>query len=91
MLQRCTHKNLLALTDSYLTDESLFLVTDYVPGVSVYKLCEVTGGLTEKVIASVMKESLQGLAYLHQMHYIHCDVKSENILVGLNREVRVQS
>ena len=87
MLRQCNHKNILALTDSYLTDESLFLVTDYVPGMSVFTMIDETGGVTEKIIASVMKEALQGLAYLHGQGYIHCDVKSDNILVGVNRQV----
>lgn len=45
--------------------------------------------LPENVIAYIMRESLSGLAYLHQRHIIHRDIKSDNVLVGENGEIKI--
>lgn len=43
----------------------------------------------EKMIAFVCRESLKGLAYLHKDFRLHRDIKSDNILMGRNGEVKI--
>ena len=45
--------------------------------------------LPEAVVAYVLREALQGLAYLHANNVIHRDVKGQNILMTDNGEVRL--
>lgn len=40
------------------------------------------GGLEESVIRTYTRQILQGLEYLHANGLVHCDIKSQNILVG---------
>ena len=43
----------------------------------------------ESLIAYMMRETFQGLAYLHSFSRIHRDIKSDNILVGAGGTVKI--
>jgi len=44
---------------------------------------------TEPQIAYVISETLKALSYIHGMHRIHRDIKSDNILIGSNAEIKL--
>lgn len=44
---------------------------------------------SEEVVKYVLKKSLEGLDFLHQKHIIHRDIKSDNLLMSQNGEVKL--
>ena len=45
--------------------------------------------LTEPQIAFVLTESLKALSYIHSMHRLHRDIKSDNILLSEDGDIKL--
>ncbi len=76
-----SHPHCIAYKGCYLKDNIAWLVMEYCLG-SASDLLEVhKKPLAEKEIATIMRDSLDGLAYLHSKFYIHRDIKAGNILL----------
>ncbi|XP_010482930.1 PREDICTED: mitogen-activated protein kinase kinase kinase ANP1-like [Camelina sativa] len=59
------------------------LQMEYVSGGSIHDLIKNSGGkLPEPVIRSYTRQILKGLVYLHEQGIVHCDVKSQNVMIG---------
>lgn len=90
LMRKLKHKNLINLLDSYWVSEQeeLWLVLDYIDGSSLTDVVTETV-MREPQIAYVTHQVLQGIQYLHQNEVIHRDIKSDNVLVSYNGDVKV--
>ncbi|NXY40192.1 PAK1 kinase, partial [Pomatorhinus ruficollis] len=73
---------------SYLVDEELWLVMEYMDAGTLTDVINETP-MYEGEIAVVSRECLQGLEFLHANAVIHRDVKSCNILVSTDGSVKL--
>eukprot|EP00095_Tigriopus_kingsejongensis_P004097 maker-scaffold764_size101305-snap-gene-0.29 protein:Tk04097 transcript:maker-scaffold764_size101305-snap-gene-0.29-mRNA-1 annotation:"mitogen-activated protein kinase kinase kinase kinase 5 isoform x7" len=89
MMKDCRHPNIVAYFGSYLRRDKLWICMEYCGGSSLQDIYHITGPLTEKQIAFMCRETLQGLSYLHSMGKMHRDIKGANILLSDNGEVKL--
>ncbi|CAG8521280.1 14813_t:CDS:2, partial [Acaulospora colombiana] len=77
------HPNILRVYCSFVNESKLFIVTPYMSAGSCSDIMKTAypDGFEETVIATILKQALQGLDYLHKHGQIHRDVKAGNLLV----------
>ncbi|NXE44389.1 PAK1 kinase, partial [Ptilorrhoa leucosticta] len=80
--------NIVTYLDSYLVGAELWLAMEFMDGGT---LSDVLGAvyLEEGQIGAVCRECLQGLHFLHSRQVIHRDIKSNNVLVGMDGSVKL--
>jgi len=87
LLRSCHHPNIVNFIGCHFFKERIWIVMEYCDGGTLSQLLELT--LSESEIANVLNQVLNGVAYLHSLHRIHRDIKSSNILLNMNGEVKV--
>lgn len=86
------HQNIVDYIDSYMpTERSIWVVMEYMSGGCLTDILEAFDEipLGEPQIAYITRETLRGLAYIHSLHRIHRDIKSDNILLGADGAVKL--
>ena len=92
IMKSAHHDNIVNYIDSYIVGNVLWCVMEYMDGGDLTEVIRVCGDrLKEYQIATIIREVLQGLNYLHTLPtaVIHRDIKSDNILLGLDGTVKL--
>ncbi|XP_009900445.2 serine/threonine-protein kinase PAK 3-like [Dryobates pubescens] len=88
IIREYKHQNIVNYLDSYMVGDELWLVMEYMSGGSLAHVLKETL-LDEGETAAVCRECLQGLHFLHSNQIIHRDIKSYNILLGMDGSVKL--
>ncbi|XP_022958687.1 serine/threonine-protein kinase BLUS1-like isoform X2 [Cucurbita moschata] len=85
------HPNLLKAHCSFTAGHHLWVVMPYMSGGSCLHIMKsaFSEGFDEPVIATLLREVLKALVYLHAHGHIHRDVKAGNILLDSNGTVKL--
>mmetsp|Transcript_2496 Transcript_2496/g.5941 ORF Transcript_2496/g.5941 Transcript_2496/m.5941 type:complete len:507 (+) Transcript_2496:61-1581(+) len=91
ILRECAHGNVVRYWGCAFEGQKIWIMMDYCGAGSVADLLIKLphGKCTENQIRAVIAQSTQGLNYLHKKGIIHRDIKSANILLTEEGEVRM--
>lgn len=92
IMKTSKHANIIEYIDAYIVDKKLWVVMEFMgAGCLTEILDQFENGvhMTEPQIAFVCRANLRGLTYVHSMHRIHRDIKSDNILLGSDGSVKI--
>ncbi|EPX73993.1 STE/STE11 protein kinase Byr2 [Schizosaccharomyces octosporus yFS286] len=89
LLQELAHEHIVQYLGSNLTSEYLNIFLEYVPGGSVTGLLEMYGSFEAPLVRNFIKQTLEGLQYLHSKGIVHRDIKGANILVDNKGKIKI--
>uniref|UniRef100_A0AAY4B8P8 non-specific serine/threonine protein kinase n=1 Tax=Denticeps clupeoides TaxID=299321 RepID=A0AAY4B8P8_9TELE len=89
IMQRIYNNNLMSPLAIYYWKQKLYICMDLCCPGALSNLYRKLGPFEENEIAFVAKEVLQGLQYLNDFGYMHRDIKSDNIIINEDGEVKI--
>lgn len=89
-LSTCNHANIVKFNRSWEFNDKqeVWIVTEFLEGGTLSEAVKVHQ-FTERHIAYVAREILKALKYLHSMGYIHRDLKSGNVMMSIEGQIKL--
>lgn len=88
----CDHPNVVRYYGSFVEGSILYIIMEYMNLGSISEIMKFgfsNGIPKESVISAVLKDILEAISYFHSNHKIHRDIKTGNVLVNQNGEVKI--
>jgi serine/threonine-protein kinase len=83
------HENILHVYDFVKERGTMFIVMEYVQGIDLYDLLEITPRLPVDVAAIITLQVARALDYAHFRGIIHRDIKPANVMISHQGEVKL--
>ena len=91
IMYRVHHPNVVKLFGHFEDNNYCYFIMEYMPGGNIYSIVQRTHMVTLKEIASIMKEVISAVYFLHHMKpkIVHRDIKPENVLLDQGNHAKL--
>lgn len=86
---RLAHPNIMSVFDQGHVDDTLYLVMEYLPGMTLRDLLNDFGTLTVEQSLDIATAVLHGLSVAHREGILHRDVKPENVILVNDGRIKI--
>ena len=91
IMYRAHHPNVVKLFGHFEDNNYCYFIMEYIPDGNIFSLVERLKPVTLQEIASIMKDVISAVYYLHHMNpkIIHRDIKPENVLLDQGKRAKL--
>ena len=91
IMYRVHHPNVVKLFGHFEDNNYCYFIMEYIPGGNIYSLVQRLKPVTLQGIASIMKEVISAVYFLHHMNpkIVHRDIKPENVLLDQGNHAKL--
>jgi serine/threonine protein kinase len=90
LMSNLSHPGIVALYDYIETNESVYIILEYIEGITLdYYIHSVSGPIPEVRAVEVFSKILDAVAYAHQRGVVHRDLKPANIMISPVGNIKV--
>ncbi|CAL8080418.1 unnamed protein product [Calicophoron daubneyi] len=89
LMKLLDHPNIVKLLEVVDTAKTLYLIMEYASGGELYEYLANHGRMTEKMAREKFRQILSAVQYCHQKGIIHRDLKTENLLLDSNMNIKL--
>ena len=84
-----SHNNIVDVYDVSLEGDALYIVMEYIDGITLKEYMEKKGILSDNEALHFIKQILKGLAHAHERGIVHRDIKPHNILLLKDGTIKI--
>jgi mitogen-activated protein kinase kinase kinase len=88
-MQHLDNPNIVNYLGCERMEYSISIFLEYIPGGSIGSVVRKHGKFQEDLVASLTRQTLQGLVYLHNEGILHRDLKADNILLDIDGTAKI--
>ncbi len=88
-IARLNHENIVRVHDIEELYGTIFIIMEYLAGVSLEKILDGIGRLPLSVVLDILLQVCVGLNYAHEQGFVHRDIKPANIFVQSNGRAKI--
>jgi calcium-dependent protein kinase len=92
ILRNLNHPNIVKAYEAYQDKEYFYVVSELYTGNNLFEQVEKQGKVSEAFAASIIKQLLSAISYIHKQSVIHLSIRPENIQFekeGENTQIKI--
>lgn len=89
IMKRLRHPHIIRLYQVMETKDMIYIVTEYAKNGELFDYLSVRGRLSEEEARSKFLQILSAVEYCHSQNIVHRDLKTENLLLSENMDVKL--
>jgi len=89
VLESLQHVNIMSIYDVIQTKKNIFFILEFIDCGALTKLVKSNNGFPENHASCMIKQTLEGLRYLHSKSIVHRDIKCDNILINSEGAIKL--